>query len=168
MGQLKRITGIPIHSLNKHKLCSMVKHALCLSWASVFCLRYTAFSQRIIAIFAKTFREIKGVLYHDATENAAWLYGTTELGAQSQNTRNVISCPPQPLPSCFLENLKVSLWKHFREMLDMWIFQGTGNIISCLLLSIWSQQQACYIVMSWVIFFRRWNIRWIWNLSSKE
>jgi len=31
MGQLKRITGIPIHSLNKHKLCSMVKHALYLS-----------------------------------------------------------------------------------------------------------------------------------------
>lgn len=59
IGQLKRITGIPIHSLNKHKLCSMVKHALYLSRATVFCLRYTSFSQRIVSIFAKTFTEIK-------------------------------------------------------------------------------------------------------------
>lgn len=120
MGQLKRITGIPIHSLNKHKLCSMVKHALCLTWAPVFCLRYTAFSQRIIAIFAKTFREIKGVFYHDATENAAWLYGTTELGAQSQNSGNVVSCPPNHSPPAFLK-----IWRfHCENVLGKCLIYG--------------------------------------------
>lgn len=44
MGQLKRITGIPVHSLNKHKLYSVVKHALYLSWAMVFCLQYAVFN----------------------------------------------------------------------------------------------------------------------------
>lgn len=62
IGQLKRITGIPVHSLNKHKLCSVVKYALYLSWATVLCLQYTVFNQKIIPSFTKAFTEIQIIL----------------------------------------------------------------------------------------------------------